>query len=78
MTLQGNIKERTKLIFTEWEKLFRLAEGGDNGKHKDINDRRIASSKIFGTEINAETEYKALFALHTTISIIAALSKDYK
>ncbi|BCZ18106.1 hypothetical protein NHP190003_13880 [Helicobacter sp. NHP19-003] len=72
-TLQKGMQGRTKLIFTEWEKLFRLAEGGDCGKHQDIDNRRMAFSKIFGVEIHAKTEYKALFALHTTLSILIKL-----
>ncbi|CRF52606.1 Eco57I restriction-modification methylase domain-containing protein [Helicobacter ailurogastricus] len=72
-TLQKGVTERTKLILTEWEKLFRLAEGGDHGKHQDIDNRRMAFSRIFGVEIHANNEYKALFALHTTLSIIIKL-----
>lgn len=63
---------RTRLIFSEWEKLFRLAEN-DNGIHKDIKERRAIFSKIFGIEINEKSEYKALFALHTALSIIIKL-----
>lgn len=64
-----NISSRTKLIFTEWEKLFRLAEN-DNGQHIDIIDRRNIFAKMFGVLIDDSNEYKALFALHTALSII--------
>lgn len=63
---------RTQLLFSEWEKLFRLAEN-DNGQHEDIIKRREVFSQIFGVEIHKDNEYKALFALHTTLSIIIKL-----
>lgn len=66
---EKNTSLRTKLIFNEWEKLFRLAEN-DNGQHQDIKDRREIFSKIFGVDVNEKNEYKALFALHTALSII--------
>ena len=66
------IDTRTQLLFSEWEKLFRLAEN-DNGQHEDIAKRREVFSQIFGIEIDKSNEYKALFALHTTISIIIKL-----
>lgn len=63
------LNPRTTLLYKEWEKLFRLAEN-DNGKHKDIEDRREIFSKIFDELIEKKNEYKAFFALHTTLSII--------
>ena len=70
---EKNTSLRTKLIFNEWEKLFRLAEN-DNGQHQDIKDRREIFSKIFGVDVNEKNEYKALFALHTAHIV----SKIYK
>lgn len=70
--LKNTKLERTKLLFSEWEKLFRLAEN-DNGKHQDIKERREVFAKIFAHEITKETEYQAFFALHTTLSIIIKL-----
>lgn len=69
---EKNLQTRTKLLYAEWEKLFRLAEN-DSGKHKDIAGRRAIFSKIFGELIDENTEYKAFFALHTTLSIIIKL-----
>lgn len=69
---EEKLNPRTTLLYTEWEKLFRLAEN-DNGQHKDIVDRREIFSKIFDELIGQENEYKALFALHTTLSIIIKL-----
>lgn len=66
------LKPRTILLYNEWERLFRLAEN-DNGQHKDIVERRKIFSKIFDELINSDGEYKALFALHTTLSIIIKL-----
>ena len=71
--IQDNISNRTKLLIKEWEKLFKLSES-DNGKHKDIEYRRKDLTYLSTIEINtAEKEYKALFALHTTFSIIVKL-----
>ena len=70
--IQNTKNIRTNLIFKEWEKLFRLAES-DDGKHQDIKIRRDCFSAIFEEIINNENEYKALFVLHTTISIIIKL-----
>lgn len=70
--LNNKHNKRTDLLFKEWEKLFRLAEN-DNGKHQDIKDRRKAFSEIFDEEIDGINEYKALFALHTTLSLIIKL-----
>ncbi|MBE6429541.1 MAG: SAM-dependent DNA methyltransferase [Campylobacter sp.] len=67
-----NLNPRTLLLYNEWEKLFRLAEN-DIGQHQDIIDRREIFSKIFGELIEANSEYKAFFALHTTLSIIIKL-----
>ncbi|WP_267524937.1 N-6 DNA methylase [Campylobacter sp. MG1] len=69
---EENINPRTLLLYKEWEKMFRLAEG-DNGKHQDVLDRREAFSKIFDTIIESNTEYKAFFTLHTVLSIIIKL-----
>lgn len=69
---EKNLGSRTKLLYDEWEKLFRLAEN-DNGQHQDIIDRREIFSKIFDELIEKDSEYKAFFALHTTLSIIIKL-----
>lgn len=69
---EKNINPRTILLYQEWEKMFRLAEG-DDGKHQDNFDRREIFSKIFGQVIDANVEYKAFFSLHTTLSIIIKL-----
>ncbi len=70
--LDNSLQPKTILLYKEWEKMFRLAEN-DNGKHKDINDRRTIFTKIFNKIIDSNNEYKALFALHTTLSIIIKL-----
>lgn len=69
---EDKLNPRTILIYNEWEKMFRLAENDDGG-HQDIQDRREVFSKLFSQEINQDTEYKALFSLHTTLSIVIKL-----
>ncbi|HEB7536809.1 TPA: N-6 DNA methylase [Campylobacter coli] len=69
---ESRLNSRTLLLYREWEKLFRLAEN-DNGQHQDIIDRREIFSKIFDELIEKDSEYKAFFALHTTLSIIIKL-----
>ncbi|WP_208364224.1 N-6 DNA methylase [Helicobacter pylori] len=69
---EKKLNARSLLLFKEWEKLFRLAEN-DNGKHQDIKDRREVFSLIFDTLITKDNEYKAFFALHSTLSVIIKL-----
>ncbi len=69
---ETKLNPRSLLLFLEWEKLFRLAES-DNGKNQDIESRRKAFSLIFGAIITSFNEYKAFFALHSTLSIIIKL-----
>ena len=69
---ENNLNPRTSLLYSEWEKLFRLAEN-DSGQHQDIIDRQNIFSKIFDELIEKDSEYKAFFALHTTLSIIIKL-----
>lgn len=67
-----SLHPRTILLFREWEKLFRLSEN-DNGQHQDIIERRNIFNNIFGEQIDKNSEYEALFSLHTTLSIIIKL-----
>lgn len=69
---ESRLNPRTLLLYSEWEKLFCLAEN-DNGQHQDIIDRREIFSKIFDEIIEKDSEYKAFFALHTALSIIIKL-----
>jgi len=68
--------KKKDLFFKEWEKLFRLSEADNvNTKsvHEDIEKRRNILSEIFGINIDENNEYKALFILHTALSIILKL-----
>ena len=68
--------KKKDLFFKEWEKLFRLSEADNvNTKsvHEDIEKRRNVLSEIFGINIDENNEYKALFILHTALSIILKL-----
>lgn len=74
MLEQSNKKK--DLFFKEWEKLFRLSEADNvntRSLHEDIEKRRNVLSKIFGISIDESNEYKALFILHTALSIILKL-----
>jgi hypothetical protein len=63
---------KSQLFFSEWEKLFRLSEE-DKAHTEEINNRRRALYSIFDIEINSSNEYKSLFIMHTTLSIIVKL-----
>lgn len=72
-SLNDKKSDKTSMLFQEWEVLFHLSET-DKGQNDDINKRRKALGKLFGTVINdSETDYKALFALQTTYAIIVKL-----
>ena len=65
--------QKTLMLFQEWEVLFHLSET-DKGQNDDINKRRKALGELFGLSIDdADTDYKALFALQTTYAIIVKL-----
>ena len=71
--LMKKYNKRTELLFSEWKKMFKLAET-DSGKHGDIQARRLELTAITGQEIiDAEREYFAIFSLHTAFSIIIKL-----
>ena len=66
--------EKTLMLFTEWENLMHLSAHDDAGQSNDIEKRRKDLSLLFTHSIdNAETEYKALYALQTTYAIIVKL-----
>lgn len=72
-SIKKTTNTRTLLLYKEWEKLFKLSED-DSGKHEDIGLRRKELTKILGIEIcDADDEYKGLYALHSTLSIILKL-----
>lgn len=71
--LCNNATDKSEMLFSEWQVLMHLSVN-DNGKSRDIENRRKDLSKIFDTQIsNPLIEYKALFALHTTYAIIVKL-----
>lgn len=66
--------EKTLMLLNEWENLMHLSVNDDMGQNNDIEKRRKDLSQIFEiTVTNAETEYKALYALQTTYAIIVKL-----
>ena len=70
--LNSKTNKKTELLYLEWEKLFKLSEK-DNGKSLDIEKRIEIFTKLMGTDIKKEEEYKVLFSLHTTLNIIIKL-----
>lgn len=64
---------KSEMLFSEWKSLMHLSID-DNGRSKDIENRRKDLSEIFNLTIEApEVEYKALFSLQTTYAIIVKL-----
>lgn len=71
--LTDHITGKSTMLYSEWKSLIHLSVD-DNGKSADIEKRRRDISEIFDTTVSdADTEYKALFALHTTYAIIVKL-----
>jgi hypothetical protein len=71
--ISGNATAKTEMLFSEWKELFRLAQG-DQSQQRRIQERRNILSQIFDRPIqSAETEYRSLFALHTSYAILLKL-----
>jgi hypothetical protein len=62
--------KKTKLIFYEWQKLFKLSQ---TTHWEYLQERRRALEKYFEMEINEDNEYKCMFVMHTALSIIIKL-----
>lgn len=64
---------RTTLLFTEWEKLFKLSES-DATENEEVRKRRNALSDLVGYDVNNTIEeYNIIFALHTVYSLLIKL-----
>ncbi|MFO8058633.1 MAG: N-6 DNA methylase [bacterium] len=64
---------KTKMLFSEWEAMFRLAHE-DQSQQRRIEERRRVLGEIFKITISTpEEEYISLFALHTAYAIILKL-----
>lgn len=62
--------EKTEMLRSEWEELFRLSHD-DQSQQSRIEERRKVLSEIFEERLNdATSEYRALFALHTAYAIV--------
>ncbi len=71
-TIRENPTGKTKMLFTEWQSLFRLAHD-DESKQKAIEERRTALSKALDVNIaygDNVTEYVALYSIQTVFAII--------
>lgn len=72
-TILSNPEPKTRMLHSEWEMMFRLAQG-DQSQQKRIEERRESLAALFNVEIsNAADEYRALFALHTAYAILLKL-----
>jgi len=68
--LKDNLSKKSKMLYSEWLKLFKLSESTNYGY---IEQRRQALERIFNIEINENNEYQAIFVIHTVISLIVKL-----
>jgi methylase of polypeptide subunit release factors len=64
------LNKKVESIYSNWVSLFNLSNPSDR---EYTAKRRQSLERIFNTEINRENEQKAVFAIHTTISIITKL-----
>ncbi|MEM2175164.1 MAG: N-6 DNA methylase [Candidatus Micrarchaeia archaeon] len=62
--------KKTKMMFLEWQKLFKLSETTHEEYKKS---RREALRSYFEEEINESNEYRCIFCMHTLLSIIIKL-----
>jgi hypothetical protein len=69
----NNMTDKTKMLFTEWKELFKLAHD-DISKQQAILDRKFSLEKLVGEKLSEnDNEYKALFALQTAYAIIVKI-----
>lgn len=72
-SLNRQITDKTNMLLLEWEEVFRLGHD-DKSQQKKIEERRRALEKLFDISIKkAETEYLALFCLHTAYAVVVKL-----
>jgi len=72
-TLCERPTDKTGMLRSEWEELFRLAHE-DRSQQRRIQERREALAQVVGVSLcNAASEYRALFALHTAYAIVLKL-----
>lgn len=65
---------KTRMLFSEWQNLMHFSDADDQGKSNDISKRRTELSTIFQSSIDtASQERKAVFALHTSYSIVVKM-----
>lgn len=73
VALREQMTGKSQMLYSEWKSLIRLSID-DNGKSTDIEKRRRDLTDIFRCPIDdTESEYMALYALHTTYAIIVKL-----
>ena len=65
-----NKTEKTKMLFNEWQELFRLSHS-DKSKQKAIEDRKVSLEKVAGKKFkNNKEEYETLFCIQTAYAIL--------
>ena len=71
--LDTHMTGRSKMLFMEWQELFRLAHD-DKSKQQAILDRKKALEELAGHKLMTnEDEYKVLYALQTAYAIIVKI-----
>jgi hypothetical protein len=71
--LLRNASQKTTMLRKEWEEIFKLGHN-DISQQSRIQERRRAMAQIFGTELaTSESEYTALFSLHTAYALLMKL-----
>ncbi len=73
LELKNNATPKTKMLWSEWEEIFRLGHN-DKSQQKRIEERRVALAEVFKTRLEtSEEEYRALFSLHTAYALVIKL-----
>ena len=70
--LENNPTGRSKMLFKEWQSIFKLAHD-DQSKQTAIEERRLALADALDIKISAgdnDSEYRALYAIQTSYAII--------
>lgn len=72
-TLLNQIKPKTRMLFEEWQELFKLSHD-DTSQQRDLQERREALAAAVDIDIKTnKEEYLALYSLQTTYALIVKL-----
>lgn len=71
--LDTHMTGRSKMLFMEWQELFRLAHD-DKSKQRAIQERRQSLEQIAGYKLSDnESEYKVLYSVQTAYAIVVKI-----